>query len=102
MGAEGYFAQVQSVVKYGILAWSIALRRSRRDPTLDLFEGFAVLRPHQLFVKYLFILIKINKGSFFCSIAHQYETGHRVQFGFEFPRPVAGFSLPSLITEHSI
>ncbi len=100
-----YFAYVQSLIEYGIVAWGgaspsvleplavaqrslikVLLKKDRRYPSTLLFQEFKVLNIRQLFVKTLLIFIRFNKDDIFSEIQHNYQTRHRLQFGFETPR----------------
>lgn len=100
-----YYAYVQSVLLYGILAWGGAsanvleplavtqraiiksiLRKPSMYPTLQLFEEFPVHNIRQLFIKTLLLYIRNNKKSLFTITVHNYSTRNRANLGYQTPR----------------
>jgi hypothetical protein len=100
-----YFAYVQSLLQYGLLAWGgvsasalrpiavtqrtlikIILHKPLRFPTEQLFSEFRVLDIRQIYIKTLLIFAKTYKTSIFTEIQHNYPTRHRLNFGFDTPR----------------
>jgi hypothetical protein len=103
-----YFAYVQSILTYGILAWggasSYALRavgvaqraiiktclgRDSRYPTELAYQEFQVLDVRQLYIKTLLIFIRGNKGSIFNPLNHHYHTRNINRYGIFQPRLVS-------------
>jgi hypothetical protein len=99
-----YYAYVQSLLEYGIVAWGGSssavlkplavsqkaimkkiLRRSARYPTQLLFQEFPVLNIRQLYIKNLAIYILKNRN-IFTNIEHNYHTRNRMQLGIQIPR----------------
>jgi len=102
---SAYYAYVQSVLQYGILAWGGAsasvleplavtqcsimktiLKKNQRYPTYLLFRDFPVPNIRQLYLKTLLIHIKENKNKIFISSTHQYQTRNKIILGFQFPK----------------
>lgn len=100
-----YFAHVQSLLQYGILAWGgastsvleplavtqrtiikIILRKGQRFPTNLLLSEFPVLTIKKIFIKELLIFTKSNMHNVFSNIQHNYPTRNRVHYGFQIPR----------------
>lgn len=108
-----YFAYVQSIILYGILAWGGAsssvieplavtqrsiiktiLKRDFRYPTRQLFIEFPVLNVRQLFIKSLLIHIKKYKTELLGeTVNHSYSTRHRSNYSFEIPQLTHGSEL---------
>jgi hypothetical protein len=100
-----YYAYVQSVLSYGILAWGgalptclkpihtiqktiikAALHKPIRSPTDLLFEEFKVFNITQLFVRTLLIYIFKNNFEIFSSISHGRFTRSTINSGIVVPR----------------
>lgn len=102
-----YYAYVQSLLQYGILAWGgcfqtilspleiiqktiikAALKKNRRFPTELLFEEFKVLNISQLYIRSLIMYIYNNKDTMFNQISHSYSTRASANIGINAPRLV--------------
>jgi hypothetical protein len=100
-----YFAYVQSLIQYGILAWGgafpsiispleitqksiikAALNKPRMYPTELLFEEFKVFTIHQLYLRSLILYIHQNKDSIFKKTVHPYSTRSAINFGIISPK----------------
>jgi hypothetical protein len=99
-----YFAYVQSVLQYGILAWGGAsagvleplavtqraiiktiLGRDSRYPTALLYNEFKVLTVRQLFLNYLLLYAHQHKNNIFSNLNHRYTTRNRLNFSYSIP-----------------
>jgi len=100
-----YYAYVQSLLQYGILAWGggfrslilpleiiqksilkSALNKSRRYPTDLLFDEFEVFNIPQLYVKSLILYIFKTNYHLFQPISHSYSTRSATNSGIVPPR----------------
>jgi hypothetical protein len=100
-----YFAYVQSMLQYGILARGgvsaaalqplavtqrslikIILNKPIRFPSEQLFSEFRVLDIRQIYIKTILIFAKSYKTEIFTELRHNYPTRHRLNFGFDIPR----------------
>jgi hypothetical protein len=102
---SAYFAYVQSLLQYGILAWGAGsasvleplavtqrtiikkiLGKDQRYPSFLLFQNFPVLSIRKLFVKTLLIYIKTNKDKIFMETQHSYNTRNKINIGILTPK----------------
>jgi len=100
-----YYAYVQSVLQYGILAWGgvsantlqplvvsqraiikVILQKNRRYPTYLLQNDFPVFSVRQLYIDNLLNFIRTNRTAIFTNLDHHYPTRNRINFGFSIPR----------------
>jgi hypothetical protein len=99
-----YYAYVQSVLQYGLLAWGGAsasvleplavtqrsiiktiLFKNPRYPSHLLYQDFSVLNIRQLYIKTLLIYIKVNKN-IFTPTTHNYDTRNKLNLGISIPK----------------
>ena len=100
-----YYAYVQSVLQYGIIAWGgvfstilnplqitqksiikAALQKSRRFSTNELFDKFKVFDIRQLYIKCLSVYAFKNNYNFLHRNEHGHATRYQQQVGLVTPR----------------
>ena len=106
-----YFAYVQSVISFGIIAWGaaykttlnplliaqksilkVAFNKPIRYPTDSLFSDTSILSIRHLFIKNLLIHIHKNFNHMFTSTTHTYNTRYSINTGINAMQLVKAYS----------